>query len=106
VKAVKAKVIAKQFAQEQRNLVAAKRFIKEQTIINAQATARSVLIQAQAQSKANRLLAASITDPLLRYKFFTTWNGTLPATLVGSGATGLSLFLSPTSSGSSAYPGP
>jgi regulator of protease activity HflC (stomatin/prohibitin superfamily) len=105
VASVKAKIIAKQFAQQQQNLVAAKRFIKQQTIINAQATARSVLIQATAQSKANRLLAASITDVLLRYKFFTTWNGILPQTLVGAGATGLSLFLSP-SSGSTYQPYP
>jgi regulator of protease activity HflC (stomatin/prohibitin superfamily) len=92
VGAVKAKIIAHQQALQQENLIAAKRAIKAQTIINAEASARSVLIKATAQAKANKLVAASVTPVLLSWQYLVRWNGTLPSTLVGSGQTP-SLFL-------------
>ena len=85
VRAVKNKIIAKQKAQEQFNLIAARRAQKQQTIINAQADARAVLIKARAQAQANRKIAASVTDVLLRWQYLVTWDGVLPTTLVGSG---------------------
>ena len=85
VKAVKNKIIAEQKAKEEHNLIAAKEAVKAQTIIAAQALARSVLIEATAQAKANRKLSASLTGDLLRWRWIVTWNGNLPATLVGSG---------------------
>lgn len=83
VTAVKRKIIAQQKAKEQFNLIAAQRAVKEQTIINAEATARAVLIKAQAQAKANRKIAASVNDVLLRWQYLVRWNGILPTTLVG-----------------------
>jgi regulator of protease activity HflC (stomatin/prohibitin superfamily) len=91
VEAVKAKVIAKQNAQEQFNLIAARTAVKQQTIIDAEATARSVLIQATAQAKANQKISASVTPALLRWQWLVVWNGTLPSTLVGKNAGGLLL---------------
>lgn len=92
VRAVKAKVIARQQAAQQRNLIAAKRALKTQTIIDAQAQARSILIKANAQAEANRKIAASITPDMLRWQWIATWDGTLPTTLVGAGRSP-SLFL-------------
>lgn len=93
VAAVKAKIIAHQQALQQQNLIAAKRALKEQTIINAQATARATLIKAQAQAKANRLVAASVTPNLLGWQYLSTWNGNLPSTLVTGSSGNPALFL-------------
>lgn len=89
VKAVKDKVIARQKAAEQHNLIAARRAQKTQTIINAQAKARSILIEATAQAQANRRIEQSLTGDLLRWKWLTTWNGILPSTVVGGNVTPL-----------------
>ena len=83
VQAVKDKVIAEQFAAEQERLIAAQAAIKEQTIINAEATARAIFIEAQAQADANVLLAKSLSPELLRWKWLVQWDGILPSTLVG-----------------------
>ena len=92
VKAVKKKVIAEQKAKEQENLIAAQAAIKQQTIINAEATALAIKIEAQGQAKANRKIAESITPALLRWQWLVTWNGMVPTTLV-SGGSDVSLFL-------------
>ena len=91
VKAVKDKVIAEQKAAEQVRLIAAEAAIKQQTIIQAQARARSVQIEAKAQAKANILLAHSLTAELLRWRWIVTWNGNLPSTLVAGGKAALLL---------------
>ncbi len=106
VASVKAKIIAQQYAQQQHNLIAAQAAIKTQTIINAEATARSVLIKAIAQAKANQKIASSVTSPLLAWTYYTRWDGVLPATLVTSAAQALSLFLSPSPSSTFAAPTP
>ena len=88
VLAVKNKVIAEQIAAEQERLIAAKAAIKQQTIIEAEARARSILIEANAQADANVLLAQSLTPKLLRWRGIVQWSGKLPTTLVGDdGAT-------------------
>lgn len=92
VTAVKDKIIAQQKAKEQQNLIAAQAAIKQQTIINAEASARATLIKARAQAKANKKIAASVTTDLLKWQYLAKWDGTLPSTLVGSGANP-SLFL-------------
>ena len=89
VKAVKNKVIAVQKAAEQYRLIAAAAAVKQQTIIKAQATARSILIEATAQAKANVKIARSVTPSLLRWKWLVAWNGSVPSTLVTSGNVGL-----------------
>ena len=95
VKAVKLKIIAQQEAKRQENLIAAKAAVKQQTIINAQATARATLIKAIAQAQANKKVAASLTNALLNWRFFDTWDGTMPTTLLGSAANALNLLLQP-----------
>ncbi len=64
----------------------------QQAVVKAQAEqdkakieAETKLIAAQAQAEANKLLADSLTDPLLREKWLEKWNGELP-TVAGSDA--------------------
>lgn len=95
VKAVKAKIIAEQKAQEQKRLIEARRAIKAQTIINAQATARAVKIEARAQAKANALLALSLSPDLLTWRWLLEWDGVLPTTLVDSKGSNLLLGVNP-----------
>lgn len=103
VKAVKDKIIAIQQAKEQHNLIAARRAVKTQTIIDAQASARAISITAKGQAAANRRIAESVTPELLKWQWLVVWNGSLPSTLVGSNA--MSLFLNaPTTPGSVAAP--
>lgn len=83
VKAVKAKIIAEQRAQEETRLIEAEEAIKQQTIIKAQARAFSVKIEAVQQARANDLLNRSLTGDLLTWRWLNTWDGVLPKTLVG-----------------------
>jgi len=85
VKAVKNKIIAEQKAKEEQNLVAAKRALKQQTIIDAEARATAVKIEAVQQAQANDLLNKSLTGDLLAWRWLNQWDGILPTTLVSGG---------------------
>ena len=50
----------------------------------AQAEADAKLIEAQAEAEANRTLSESIDANVLSNRYYDTWNGQLPATIVGS----------------------
>jgi regulator of protease activity HflC (stomatin/prohibitin superfamily) len=52
----------------------------------ADADAYEIEVRAKAEAEANRLLAESITQALLEYKYYETWNGELPE-VVGSDTT-------------------
>jgi regulator of protease activity HflC (stomatin/prohibitin superfamily) len=95
VKAVKAKIIASQKAQEEQNLVAAKRAIKAQTIIGAEAEAKKISIEASAQARANVKLASSLSPDLLKWRWMLEWNGQLPTTLVDGEGSNLLLGVNP-----------
>ena len=49
----------------------------------AQAEADAKLIAADAEAEANRKLSESIDSNVLRNKYYETWNGQLPSTIVG-----------------------
>ena len=54
--------------------------------INADAEAYAKRVQAEAEAEANRLIAASITDELIRYVQMNGWDGALPRIMTdGSG---------------------
>jgi len=96
ITAVKKKIIAEQKAQEEQRLVAAKAAIKQQTIIEAEARAQSVKIEAIQQAAANDLLNASLTGDLLAWRWLNTWDGILPTTLIeGKGENGVLLNVGP-----------
>lgn len=52
----------------------------------AQAEANAKLIAADAEAEANRKLSESIDANVLSNKYYETWNGQLPTTIVGEGA--------------------
>lgn len=54
-------------------------------IAKARGVSESVLINARAQAESNRILSASLTPELVRYRSIDRWNGELPR-LMGGGA--------------------
>lgn len=90
--AVKNKVIASQTAEEQRRLVRAEKYKKQQAIVQAEAKAQSILIEAKAQARANALVAKSLTNELLQWRSINEWDGVLPQTLV-TGSEGTPILL-------------
>ena len=51
---------------------------KKVAITNAEAKAETTRIAAEAEAEANRVLEASLTDAILKAKFYESWNGELP----------------------------
>lgn len=54
-------------------------------IAKARGVSESILINAKAQADANRIIAASLTPELVRYRSIDRWDGQLPK-LTGGGA--------------------
>jgi len=50
----------------------------QQKVATAKGEAESILVVAQAQAKANEVLAHSLTPILVSYKSIERWNGALP----------------------------
>ena len=57
------------------------------TKTNAQAKADARVIAAEAEAEANRKISDSIDNNVLQNKYYETWDGKLPSTIVGSDAT-------------------
>ncbi len=70
------------------------------TKTNAQAKADAKVIAAKAEADSNKTISDSITDEVLQNRYYDTWDGNLPTTVVGSDA--LSSILIDTSSNGSA----
>jgi len=70
------------------------------TKTNAQAKADAKVIAAKAEADSNKTISDSITDEVLQNRYYDTWDGKLPTTVVGSDA--LSSILIDTSSNGSA----
>lgn len=68
-------VEAKQVAQQEKMRAQTE---AEQKIIEAKANAEARLIQAEAEAEANRLINESMTETVLKNKFYNVWNGQLP----------------------------
>lgn len=68
-------VEAKQVAQQEK--IRAKTE-SEQKIIEAEANAKARIIQAEAEAEVNRLINESMTENVLKNKFYNVWNGQLP----------------------------
>ncbi|HEY7381692.1 MAG TPA: SPFH domain-containing protein [Gaiella sp.] len=66
--AIERKQIATQDAQTAQNRVAEARFKADQQVETAKGEAQSVLVRAQAQARANRLLSQSLTERVVRYE--------------------------------------
>ena len=72
----------------ERDLIAARTDAEKRTIlaeaeasvkrIEADADAYKVKVQSEAEAAANKLIASSLTDSLIRYTQANRWNGSLP----------------------------
>jgi regulator of protease activity HflC (stomatin/prohibitin superfamily) len=76
---------ATQMAQQRQNEVAQAKAEADKKIEDARGVAESILRVAEAQAKANRLLADSLTNEFVQYQAITKWNGELPR-MTGSAA--------------------
>jgi uncharacterized membrane protein YqiK len=65
-------------AQQRQNEVAQAKAEADKKIEDARGTAESILKVAEAQAKANRLLADSLTSEFVQYQAITKWDGQLP----------------------------
>lgn len=82
---INAKIEATQKAQQRRNEVEQAIAEADKAIEVARGEAQSILRVAEAQAQANKLLAESITDELVRYRALEKWDGVLPR-MTGDGA--------------------
>ena len=82
---INSKIKATQQAQQRENEVASSRAEADKEVAVATGHAKSVLIAAQAEADANKLVAASITPVLVEWQTIKTWDGKLPQ--VSGGAT-------------------
>lgn len=78
VAAINEKIQATQRAQQRQNEVAEAEAAANKLRAQAKGEADATLTRAKAQAEANRILAASITSELVRYKSIESWNGVLP----------------------------
>lgn len=66
----------------------------------AEAEGKAKIIAAEAEAEANRKLSQSIDSNVLRHKYYETWDGKLPTTIVGDDAAQVMLEVGATDSGS------
>jgi len=78
VTAINDKIGATQKAQQRENEVRQAEAEAAKKVAEADGTAKSILAVARAQAEANKILAASITPELVRYKGIEKWDGQLP----------------------------
>lgn len=83
--AIDSKNAATQKAQQRLNEVQQSKAEADKKIEEARGDAESLLKVAEAQAKANRLLADSLTTEFVQYQAITKWNGELPR-MTGSAA--------------------
>jgi regulator of protease activity HflC (stomatin/prohibitin superfamily) len=85
LESIKKKNAATQMAQQRQNEVAQAKAEADKKIEDARGTAESILRVAEAQAKANKLLADSLSSEFVQYQAITKWDGQLPK-MTGSSA--------------------
>lgn len=85
IDSINSKIQASQNAMKVENEVATARAEAQKTIVVAEANGRQVMINAESQAKANKILAESLTPEFVRYQAILKWDGKLP-TMTGSSA--------------------
>ena len=88
--AIQEKSIAQQNADKQKieneAAIAKAEAEKQVAITKAEAEAQKIAIEAEAQANANKMLAESLSDTLIRYHEMQKWNGALPQYVGGNPA--------------------
>jgi regulator of protease activity HflC (stomatin/prohibitin superfamily) len=85
ISSLNAKIQAVQTAQMKENELRSAKADAEKAIATADGEARSILLRAEAQAKANKILAVSLTRELVEYEKIKKWNGQLPQVAGGAG---------------------
>ncbi len=78
IDAINQKNVMQQQALTAQNELQKNQFQAQGDSIKAAGRAKAILAEAEAQSKANRLLAESITPTLVQYELAKRWNGQMP----------------------------
>lgn len=87
IDSINAKNAATQMAQQRLNEVQQSKAEADKKIEDARGVAESILKVAEAQAKANKVLAESITPEFIQYQALEKWDGKLPTTMVPGQAT-------------------
>jgi len=87
VEALNSKQAATQKAEQRENEVREAEAQAKKEVAHAQGKAESIVAVAKAEAEANRIVAASITNELVRYEQVKKWNGALPTTQLGESNT-------------------
>jgi regulator of protease activity HflC (stomatin/prohibitin superfamily) len=82
--AISLKNVMQQQALTAQNELQKNTFQAQGDSIKASGAAKSILIQAEAQAKANELLSRSITGSLVQYEMAKRWNGQMPQVTGGA----------------------
>jgi regulator of protease activity HflC (stomatin/prohibitin superfamily) len=78
IEAINQKNVMQQQALTAQNELQKNQFQAQGDSIKAAGRAKAILAEAEAQSRANRLLAESITPTLVQYEMTKRWNGQMP----------------------------
>jgi regulator of protease activity HflC (stomatin/prohibitin superfamily) len=87
LESINKKNAATQMAMQRQNEVAQAKAEADKKIEDARGVAESILKVAEAQAKANKVLAESITPEFIQYQALEKWDGKLPTTMVPGQAT-------------------
>lgn len=78
IASINSKIQASQNAMKVENEVATARAEAQKTVVEAQARGQQILINAESQAKANKILADSLTPEFVQYQAILRWDGALP----------------------------
>ncbi|MGH7535480.1 MAG: hypothetical protein ACREMG_07830 [Gemmatimonadales bacterium] len=78
IEAINQKNVMQQQGLTAQNELQKNQFQAQGDSIKAAGRAKAILAEAEAQAKANRLLAESITPTLVQYEMSKRWNGQMP----------------------------
>ena len=84
IDAINLKNVMQQQALTAQNELQKNEFQSRGDSIKAAGTAKAILAVAEAQAKANKLIAESVTSTLVQYKLIEKWNGIMPQVSGGS----------------------
>jgi len=82
--ALEAKIKATQLAQQKENELRQTEADAAKAVVKSQGTADALIIKAEAEAKANRIVAASLTSNLIDYNRVERWDGKLPSVTGGA----------------------
>jgi regulator of protease activity HflC (stomatin/prohibitin superfamily) len=83
-KQMQAKMAAQQQAQQAEYELQKQQMLAKAAVAKAEGEAQAILVMAESQSKANRMLQATLTANLIQSKAIEKWNGELPQVSGGS----------------------